>query len=306
MGTGGVGGYFGGRLAQHGEEVSFIARGAHLRAIQENGLIVRSRGGDFRIYPARATEDPAEIGPSDIVMFNVKMWDTEAAGRAVQPLIGQNTAVISFQNGVEAEEILANILGREHVMGGAAYIFSSIAEPGVIAHTSPTARLLFGELNGEATPRAEAFRAAAWAAGIDASLSSSITKDLWSKFVFICALSGMCAVSRSPVGRVLGSPATRELFVDAMREVASVGAARGVALDPDIVERQLAGAGSLPADEKPSMLYDLEHGHRLEVTWLNGTVARLGAELGVSTPINRFITAVLGLHAGSPDSPAPG
>lgn len=286
--------------------VHFIARGEHLHALRDRGLTVRSRNGDFRVHPAQATAEPGDIGPVDVVMFCVKMWDTEAAGRAIQPLIRPDTAVISFQNGVEAEEILARIVSREHVLGGAAYIFSSIVAPGVVEHTSPNARLLFGELDGRATPRADAFCAAAQAAGIDASLSSNIVKDLWSKFVFICALSGMCAVTRATVGPVLGTPATRDLFVECMREVAAVAAARGVTLDDDIVERQLAGANTLFPRQKPSMLYDLEHGHTLEVAWLNGTVARLGAELGVPTPVNRFIAGALSLHAGSPGSPAPG
>ncbi len=306
MGTGGVGGYFGGRLALHGEDVRFIARGEHLRAIRERGLTVQSYHGDFRIHPADATSDPAAVGPVDAVMFCVKMWDTESAGRAIQPLVGENTAVISFQNGVENEDILARILGAEHVLGGAAYIFSTIAEPGVVSHTSPIARLMLGELDGRSTPRAEAFCAAAKAAGIDASLSTNIAKDLWSKFVFICALSGTCALTRSACGPVLRTPETRDLFVECMREVAAVARARGVDLDRDIVERQLAGADALSPEQKPSMLYDLEHGHPLEVAWLNGMVARLGAELAVATPVNRFIAAALSLHAGSPGSPAPG
>lgn len=305
MGTGGVGGYFGGRLAQHGEDVHFIARGGHLRAIQQRGLTVRSYYGDFGIHPASATSDPAEIGPVDVVMFCVKMWDTEDAGRAIKPLLGEDTAVISFQNGVENEEILARILGSKHVLGGAAYIFSTIAEPGVVEHASPNARLLFGELDGRSTPRAEAFCAAAKAAGIDASLSGNITKDLWSKFVFICALSGVCTVARSSVGPVVSTPETWEMLVECMKEVAAVAHARGVPLEEDIVERQGMGGKALPPDQKPSMLYDLEHGNRLELPWLNGTVARLGRELGVPTPVNRFIAAALSLHAGSPGSPAP-
>jgi 2-dehydropantoate 2-reductase len=306
MGTGGVGGYFGGRLAQRGEDVHFIARGEHLRAIQERGLTVRSTHGDFRIHPARATADPAEIGPVDAVMLCVKMWDTESAGHAIQPLVGENTAVISFQNGVENEDLLAGVLGREHVVGGAAYIFSAIAEPGLIEHVSPFARLVLGELDGRITPRAEEFCTAATAAGIDASVSTAIMKDLWSKFVFICALSGVCTVTRSACGPVVRTAETREMFVECMREVAAVAGARGVALDRDIVERQLARADALAPEHKPSMLYDLEHGHPLEVAWLNGAVARLGGEVGVPTPVNRFIAATLSFHAGSPGSPAPG
>ena len=306
MGAGGVGGYFGGRLAQHGQDVHFIARGAHFDAMQQRGLKVQSTYGDFGVHPVNATPEPADIGPVDVVMFCVKMWDTESAARAIAPLLGRDTAVISFQNGVEAEDILGGVLGREHVLGGAAYIFSSIAEPGVVRHTSPNARLVFGELDGQTSRRAEEFCSAARAAGIDASISRTILKDLWSKFLFICALSGMCAVSRSPVGPVLATPGTRALFIDAMREVEAVAAARDVSLDPDIVDRQLAGAHSLLPEQEPSMLYDLKHGHRLEVEWLNGAVARLGAELGVPTPVNRFIAAVLSLHAGSPGSPAPG
>jgi len=274
--------------------------------MRERGLQVQSAFGDFRIEPVKATSEPAEIGPVDIVMFCVKMRDTERAARAIAPLLGTDTGVISFQNGVEAEEILAGVLGRGHVLGGAAYVFSSIAEPGVIKQGGRTARLQFGELDNASSPRAEAFCAVARAAGIDASVSTDIVRDLWSKFVFLAPLSGMCTVCRSPVGPVVRTPATRRLFIAAMREVAAVAAARGIVLDPDIVDRQLAGAEAQPAEHKPSMLYDLEHGNRLELEWLNGAVARLGADLGVPTPVNGFIAAVLGLHAGSPGSPAPG
>jgi 2-dehydropantoate 2-reductase len=238
-------------------------------------------------------------------MFAVKMWDTESAARAVKPLIGPDTAVISFQNGVEAEDLLATVVGREHVMGGAAYVFSSIAEPGVIRHVGQNHRLVFGELDGRTSPRAEAFCNAARGAGIDASVSDNIVRDVWAKFVFLCPLSGMCTLSRCPTGRVVGTPATRELLEAGMREVAAVATAKGVPLPPDIVERQLGTARGQAPDHKPSMLYDLEHGHRLEVEWLNGAVARLGRDLGVPTPVNGFIAAVLSLHAGSPGLPAP-
>jgi 2-dehydropantoate 2-reductase len=302
MGTGGVGGYFGALLALSGEDVHFIARGDHLNAIRASGLRVRSSAGDFVIYPASATDRPSDVGPVDMVLFCVKTWDTEAAAASVPPLLGPDTGVVSFQNGVDNEEILANLLGGDHVLGGVAHVTSSIAEPGVIVQTSAAARVAFGELDGQFTTRVAAFHQAARAAGIDAVVSDDIQKEIWTKWVFICAMAGVCTVARAPLGDVLATTATRDLFVECMHEVAAVGRARGVHFDADLVESQLRRAETLGAAARPSMLHDLERGSRLELDSLNGAVVRLGAQWGVPTPINGFITAVLRPHAATDSS----
>ncbi|MFQ5795888.1 MAG: 2-dehydropantoate 2-reductase [Candidatus Bipolaricaulia bacterium] len=299
MGTGGVGGYFGGRLASYGEDVTFIARGEHLHAIREHGLQVYSpHHGDLVVKPAQVTDDPREAGPVDLVMLSVKSWDTEEAGKALQPVVRDNTAVISFQNGVDNEEKLSAILGRQHVMGGAAYVESTISEPGVIHQQSAMAKLVFGELDGRVTPRAEAFLNAYQNAGIDAELSTNIQTELWSKFLFICALSGMTSLIRTPIGPILQDPDTRQMFADCMREVKAVARAQGISLPEGIVEERLTFADRLLPEMKSSMQRDLERGHRLELDALNGTVVRLGRELGVDVPVNHFIYAALKLHAG--------
>ena len=298
VGAGGVGGYFGGRLAQHGTDVTFVARGAHLQAMREHGLRVSSALGDFTLDPVRVTHDPAVIGPVDIIMVAVKLWDVVGVAEQIGPLLGPETGVISFQNGVDAEGMLAERLGAEHVLGGVAYITAGIAEPGHVEQIGSAARLLVGELDGRQSPRATAFVEASRSAGIDAVLSGDIEKDIWSKFVYLCGLSGCTTLMRSPIGPIRTDPDTRMLLAACLREVAAVGRAKGIHLDPDIAEQQLAWADSVPAGAKSSMFADLERGNRLEVPWLSGTVARLGTELGVETPVNRFIYTALKLHAG--------
>ncbi|MBT5413674.1 MAG: 2-dehydropantoate 2-reductase [Rhodospirillaceae bacterium] len=297
MGAGGVGGYYGARLAAAGEEVHFIARGPHLAAIRERGLVVESQHGDLLVHPANASDDPADIGPVDIVLFCTKLWDTESAGEAIRPLIGPDTAVISAQNGVEAEQVLGRVLGPEHVMGGVSFIFAQIVEPGRILHSGPAHQLVFGEMDGAVTPRAEAFLAACEAAGFETRLSESIQKDLWEKFVYLTALSGVTCATRSSIGPILAEPATRALFEAAITEAAAVGRALGAPLSDGVVAERMAMADGLPPGVKSSMLNDLERGSRLELPWLSGGVVRLGREAGVETPTHRFIEQALALHA---------
>lgn len=297
MGTGGIGGYFGARLAASGCDVTFIARGKHLGAMRSDGLKVLSALGDVHIRPVNATDDPARIGPVDVVLIAVKLWSTEEAVHAAKPLIGPGTAVISFQNGVDAVDVLSTTLGREHVVGGIAHIAAVIDQPGVIRHNGAMQRLTFGELDGHRSPRAEAFLAACRKAGIDAALSDDILRAIWEKFIFIAGLSGMTAVTRLPIGPVRQDPDTRALLLDVMREAAAVGRAKGVNLEAEAAEKQLAFIDGLPHDMISSMLGDLERGNRLEVQWLSGAVARLGKEMNIGTPANRFIYAALKLHA---------
>jgi 2-dehydropantoate 2-reductase len=297
MGTGGVGGYFGTRLALGGSDVAFVARGAQLAAMREHGLRVRSAGGDLHLAPVRATDDPREIGPVDLVLFGVKLWDTSAAAEAIRPLLGPDTAVVSFQNGVVKDDILMETLGRRAVIGGVCYIAATIAEPGVIVHTGTMQRLVFGEYDGTRSARVELFEAACRQAGIDAEVSADITRALWEKFVFLVAFSAVTATTRRPIGAVRAHPQTRRLLAAAMQEVVDVGRAQGVALAPDFVADRLRFADQLPVTMTSSMANDLERGNRLEVPWLSGDVARRGAALGVPTPVNGTLFDVLSIAA---------
>jgi 2-dehydropantoate 2-reductase len=296
MATGGVGGYFGARLAAAGEEVHFIARGAHLAALRANGLTLNSANGDLHLQPVSATDNPAQIGPVDVVLFAVKQYDTETAANAIKPLIGADTAVITLQNGMDQKERLSAIVGRDHVLGGAAYILGAeITAPGIISHVGKVARMVFGELEGQKTARAERFLAACRNAGIDAALSADIAKELWSKFTMLSAFSGVSTVTRKPAGAIMADPDTRTLMIDAMAEAAAVGRAKGIDLGDDFVSRQIAFYGQMALDAKASMLLDLENGRRLELEFLSGAVARIGDELGVPTPAHHFIYAALKL-----------
>ncbi|MGQ0664701.1 MAG: 2-dehydropantoate 2-reductase [Pseudomonadota bacterium] len=298
MGAGGVGGYFGARLAAAGEDVAFIARGKHLEALAGDGLRVESRLGDLHVRPVRATDRPAEIGPVDVVIFAVKLWDTTAAAMASKPLLGAETAVVSLQNGVEAAEILASALGRRHVIGGTCQMIATVAAPGLVRHTGDFARLSVGEFDGRPSPRVEAFVAAAKRAGIEAAASPDITRAIWEKFVFLSSFSGLTAVTRLPKGKLFADPDIRALFAEAVGEAMAVARARGIGLGDDFAQRLIAFADTFAPEAKSSMLVDLERGNRLELPFLSGAVARLGGAAGVPTPVHRFFTAALKLHAG--------
>jgi 2-dehydropantoate 2-reductase len=299
MATGGVGGYFGARLAASGEDVHFIARGAHLAALRANGLTLRSANGDLHLKPVAATDNPASIGVADIVIFAVKQYDTEAAAKQILPLIGGDTAVITLQNGMDKDDRLRATVGTEHVMGGAAYITGAeVAAAGIIAHVGKVARIVFGEFDGADSPRGEHFLAACKKSGIDAALSSNIAKDMWGKFLLLSAFSGVSSVTRQPAGPIMSDPDTRKLMTDAVAETAAVARAKGIDLDEDYVRQQVAFYGNNVApDAKASMLIDLEHGRRLELEWMSGAVARFGDELNVPTPVHHFLYAALKLYA---------
>ena len=298
MATGGVGGYFGARLKAAGEDVHFIARGAHLAALQGNGLTLRSANGDLHLRSVSATDVPARIGAVDIVIFAVKQYDTEAAAKLIVPLVGADTCVISLQNGMDRDERLRAIVGREHLMGGAAYITgAAVASAGVITHVGTVARLVFGELDRASSPRAERFLAACKNAGIDATLSADIAKDMWAKFALLSAFSGVSSVLRKPVGAILSDPDTRKFLTDAIAETVAVAKAKGIDLGADYVARQMSFSGSLAPETKSSMQMDLEAGRRLELEWMSGAVARFGDELGVPTPAHHFIYTALKLYA---------
>jgi 2-dehydropantoate 2-reductase len=293
MGAGGVGGYFGARLLQAGHEVAFLARGRHLAAMRERGLIVRSGGNEIRFDKTRVTDDPSTLGLSDVVLFAVKLWDTESAAEAIRPLLGEGSLVIPFQNGVESIERIAGIVGAPHVMGGAAYIAASIAEPGVILHTGSMARLRFGSVRPEQERMARGFHRACVAAAMDAELVSDIRRVLWEKFVFLSAVSGVTAATRQPIGVIRGDADLRATLEAAMREALAVGRSRGVDLGDDFVAQQLAFADGLPAEMKSSMLNDLLAGNRLEAPWLSGAVARMAKDAGLAAPVSATLYAAV-------------
>lgn len=293
VGTGGVGGAYGAALAKAGADVTFIARGAHLAAMKREGLRVESPRGDIHLTPTEATDDPRTVGPVDVVLFCVKLWDVESAGAAIQPLVGPATAVIPLQNGIDAPERLVAILGKQAVMGGVANISATIAGPGVIRQTGTVMRMVFGELDGSASPRGEAFAALCRKAGIDGVLSNSIRTDLWMKFILLASNASMMALARLPIGKLRDDPDIAPWFATAYEEVAAVGRAAGIALPADAVERTLAFNRNAPPELIPSMAVDLVRGNRLELPWLSGKVVELGRRHGVPTPTHALMYAAL-------------
>jgi 2-dehydropantoate 2-reductase len=285
-GAGGVGGYFGARLAAAGNEVHFIARGAHLLAMREKGLKVESGLGPVHVARPALHEDPATIGQVDAVLFAVKLWDVESAAQKLKPAMREGTIVIPFQNGIEAPEILKQHLGAKHVEIGVAYIATSISAPGVVTHTGTMQRLQVG-------PGAKAFADACKAAGIAIEVSADIERARWEKFVFLVGISSATAVARAPLGVVRADPDLRWLLEEAMRETWRLAKSRGVDLGEDFIAARMKHVDSLHADMKASLLHDLESGGRLEAPWLCGAVARMSAAAGLDAPVNRSVFAAL-------------
>ena len=305
MGTGGVGGYFGAKLAAGGCDVTFIARGAQLAAIRERGIVIESESSPLHLARADATDDPASVSPPDVILFCVKLWDVEEAARAMRPMVGESTAVIPLQNGIDSEERIAAVLGDKAVMGGVAHISATVTAPGVIRHTGKLQRLTFGELDGSRSARGEAFLAACNRAGIEGKLSERIVEAIWDKFIFLVAFSGMTALIRTGIGPIREDAETFAMFRAAMEEALAVARAKGVAFAYEPVGQWVKAIGGMPHNYRSSMLEDLERGRRLELPWLSGAVARMGDALGVATPVNRFIATALKLHANPPQTPEP-
>jgi len=293
VGAGGVGGYFGARLAAAGHDVAFVARGEHLRAIRREGLRVESIKGDLHIQPAHATDRPEEVGPVDAVLCAVKAWQLPDALRAMPPLLGKGSVVLPLQNGVEAVDEARNAVGRERVLGGAAWIRAEIAAPGLIRHSGIEPRIVLGEPDGGGSARARELAGVLAGAGVSAEATEDIAAVLWSKLVFISATSAVGAVVRVPVEAFRSRAETRALLVSAMRETMAVAGARGVAVAPDLLDRTLAFVDSLPAGTTSSMQRDVMAGRPSELDAQCGAVVRLGREAGVPTPVNDFLYAVL-------------
>jgi 2-dehydropantoate 2-reductase len=293
IGAGGVGGYFGARLAHAGNDVVFVARGAHLAAMRADGLRIESAVGDLVLPRVAATDDPASLEPVDVVMFCVKLWDVEQSAAQVAPLVARGGVVIPFQNGIDAVDIVTRVVGASHVLGGVAYIAASIKSPGVIAHVGTMARLRVGAFDVSLAPRAQGFVDACAAAGVEAEHVQDIRRALWEKFVFLNAASGLTCLARQPLGVIRTDAELRATFVASMRETTAVANARGIEFPDDFIARQLRALDGLPAEMRASMLHDLSAGRRLEAPWLCGRVAELAPSLHVAAPVNATIYAAL-------------
>lgn len=299
MSAGAVGGYFGGRLAASGQDVVFVARGAHLEALKREGLRIESaQRGDLHLPNVTTTDSLAGLSPADLVLFAVKLWDTDAAIAAIRPVVGDETRVLTLQNGVESTDKLAAAFGTGRVWGGTAHISASIARPGVIRHIGTLQAMQMGTLDGAPSDQLRRFATACEKAGLGAEVSDRIVPLIWEKFIYLVALSGVTAVTRLPIGAIREDPEVWALYTEALAEAAAVARARGIAIAPDAEDTIVRFVRGLPSEMKASMLFDLEQGRPLELPWLSGAVVRLGAALGVDTPLHRFIWRALKLHAG--------
>lgn len=288
-----MGGYYGGLLARAGHDVVFIARGAHLAALCADGQQVKSVHGDFAVAPVRATDTPAEAGPVDLVLVCVKTPQTDQAAQAIQPMVEADTVVISLQNGIDAAERIGAVVGMEHIVGGATWISSAIEAPGVIRQVSQLRRIVLGELEGQISQRARTVAEVLGSTGATVELSDNILKVLWTKFVFIAAISGVGSLTRLEIGDYRAVSETRSLLVSLMREVEAVARASGAALDADVVEQALAIVDNVAPAIKPSMQKDVETGRRCELESMIGVIGHKGRDLGIPTPVADMVYAAL-------------
>lgn len=293
MGTGGVGGYYGGLLAKTGQDVTFIARGTHLQAIREKGLKVKSIHGDFTVSAAKATDTPAEVGPVDMVLFTTKTYQTDEAAQLIKPMVAQNTVLVSLQNGIDAVDRIGRVVGIEHMLGGVTWLSAAIEAPGLIGQYSQFRRIALGEFNGQTTPRLKATFDALQATGATVEVSDAILKVLWTKFVFIAPVMAMGSLTRVTFGEYRNVTEARTMLTKAISEVAAVAKAKGVKLDEDVVNTTLAFIDSSAPGIKPSMQRDVESGKPSELESMIGVVVRLGTEHNVPTPVMKFAYALL-------------
>jgi 2-dehydropantoate 2-reductase len=297
MAAGAVGGYFGARMAAAGHDVFFIARGANLAAMKSKGLTIESVHGDLHLPKPNVTDDPKSVGPVEIVLFAVKLWDTEKAAELAKPMAGPGTRLITLQNGIDSVERLAPIIGADRTIGGAAYIAATIAEPGVIQQTSSFAMMRFGRADRRADAGLQAFVDAGKAAKIDVALSADIERERWQKFIFLTAMAGSTSALRSAIGPIVADPELRGFFRQLMEEAFAIGKAKGVALDPAYIEERMNFVQTkVEPGMKASMAHDLERGNRLELDWLTGKVREMGRSLAIPTPASDTVYAVLKLH----------
>ena len=293
MGTGGVGGYYGGLLSEKGQEVIFIARGAHLQALREKGLRVKSVHGDFLVSPVKATDDTTEVGAVDLILFTTKTYHTDFAAQAIKPMVGNETIVVPLQNGIDAAERIGAYVGRERLVGGVTWLSAAIEAPGVIGQYSQFRRVVLGEFDGTMTARLKTVHETLQTTGLDVELSDDILKVLWTKFVFISSLSALGSLTRVSLGEYRHVQETRDVLTEALREVTAVAQAKGVRLAGDIVSKTLEFIDNAASEMRTSMQRDVEAGRPSELESMIGVVPRLGRETGVSTPVMRLAYAVL-------------
>ena len=293
FGTGGVGGYFGGRLAQAAEDVTFVARGEHLRAIRANGLKVDSRDGNFTIYPAKATDNLREVGEVDLVIVGVKAWQVPEAAREMKPLLGSNTTVLPLQNGVDAVSQLVEELGSGKVIGGLCRIVSFVVGPGHIRHAGFTPSIVIGELDNRRTHRIERIEQVFKRTGVETTVAADIQVALWAKFLFIPSFSGVGAVANAPAGVIRTDPKWRAQMLSAMEEIYALAQARGIKLPPDSIDNVMASVDALPEDATSSMQRDIVAGKPSELESQNGAVVRMAREAGVGVPTHTLIYETL-------------
>lgn len=293
MGTGGMGGFYGGKLAITGQDVTFIARGAHLAAMQKDGLRLNGPDGEMRVEPTKATDNPAGLDPVDVVLFCVKLYDAEEAANLIKPIVGADTLVVSLMNGVDGPARIAEILEQGHVLGGAAYDSATISGPGIVQYRKGPNRLVLGELSGGNHPKTKLFADAGIKAGFDVEISDNIQQTLWEKFVLLATNAGLTALIRQPVGVVYKDPDMRRLATEMMAEVVAVAEASGVTLSPYIIDRSLALLDTFSPDMYASAYFDLANGKRMEVGSFSGLIARLGDQHSIPTPHHRTVYACL-------------
>jgi 2-dehydropantoate 2-reductase len=296
MAAGAVGAYFGGRMAAAGHDVAFIARRAHLEALRKDGLKIESVHGDLHLPKVNATDDPKQVGPVDIVLFAVKLWDTEAAAELAKPMVGPDTRVITLQNGVDSYERVSAILGQEQSCPGTAYIAAVLGGPGVMRHTSKFATMRVGRMDGKPDAKLEAFVDAAKKAGSDIQPTDDMNRERWQKFIFLSSMAGVNCMTRLPIGKVLADPDTRGFYRKLMEECLAVGQKAGAKVPDAWVDDRMTFSDNAPPGMKASMFHDLEAGNRLELDWLTGKVVSLGKELGVPTPASDAVYAAVKLH----------
>jgi 2-dehydropantoate 2-reductase len=293
MGTGGVGGYYGGLLAQAGHDVTFIARGAHLQAMRDKGLQVKSVYGDFTVSPAKASDKPSQIGQVDVILFATKTYQTDEAAKLIKPIVGEDTVMVSLQNGIDAADRIGAVVGMEHMLGGATWLSAAIEAPGVIGQYSQFRRIVLGEFDGQTTRRLKAVYDVLQATGATVEKSDNILKVLWTKFVFIASVSAMGSLTRVTFGEYRIVPEARAVLIDALNEVASLAKAKGVSLDADVVDKTLAFIDGSAPGIKPSMQRDVESGKRSELESMIGVVVHMGVQHNVPTPVMQFAYAML-------------
>jgi 2-dehydropantoate 2-reductase len=293
MGTGGMGAYYGGLLANNGQDVHFISRGEHLKAMRQNGLQIKSIHGDLAVIPVKATDNPSEIGLVDLVLFCTKTYHTEEAAKAIQPVVGPQTTVVSLQNGIDAAERIGKVVGMEHLLAGATWISSFVELPGVIKQVSTFRRVVLGELDGSTSSRLQSVYEAFKPTGITIETSDNILKVLWTKFVFIAAVSSFGSLTRLPMGDYRSVPETREKILSLMREVRALAEVVGVSLDKDVVEKSIKFIDDNLPHIKPSMQVDVENGRRTEIESMIGVIGRKGREKGIPTPVADMVYASL-------------